>query len=245
MSRSHALPVFMSHRSGTMALAYSTRMTHRFGVPALLLIASACGTDPREPSKDTFATVIQTELAARPACILVGEPLPWSVPVTQRPDAGVWRDEEEPVYMAGPRNALVEAGLIRAAGDSVYLGDQYGRYLRRRYELTPAGREAYRAQVSTPMSGTRPGFCGGERRLVEVTRYTEPADFVGTRSTQVHYTYRIENPAPWLRHASIRRHFATGLGSDLAALEAPQEARMPLVLMSDGWAPAQRVTAPR
>lgn len=222
-----------------------SRVASRFRFPVLLLAVSACGTDPREPSNETFARVIQEDLAARPACILVGAPLPWSFPITQRPENGGWKDEEELAYTAGPRDALVEVGLIRAAGDSVYSADRYGRYVKRRYELTPAGRDAYRAQVSTPIDGVRPGFCGGERRLIEVARYTEPTDLAGMRLTEVQYTYRIENPAPWLRHAGVQKHFAVRLGRDVAALEAPQEARMSLVLMSDGWAPAQKATAPR
>lgn len=65
------------------------------------------------------------------------------------------------------------------------------------------------------------GAASGE--VVDVVRWTEPADTFGQRISQVTYTYRGVDPLP------------LGPAEERAALAKPIERTVPMMLASDGW----------
>jgi hypothetical protein len=68
-----------------------------------------------------------------------------------------------------------------------------------------------------------PAVCAAKGELVDVTRWTEPADFGGRRVSQV--TYRFKGVEP----------LSIVPDGDKARMAQPREATLPLVLESDGW----------
>lgn len=68
-----------------------------------------------------------------------------------------------------------------------------------------------------------PAVCAAKGELVDVVRWTEPADFGGRRALQV--TYRFKGVEP-LSIVPVK---------DKARMAQPREATLPLVLESDGW----------
>ncbi len=64
------------------------------------------------------------------------------------------------------------------------------------------------------------------------TSYTEPADMMGLRASQVRYRYRLEDIAPWAQSAALR----SALPRLASALDKPEgEDKAALILTSEGW----------
>lgn len=68
-----------------------------------------------------------------------------------------------------------------------------------------------------------PAVCAAKGEIVDVVRWTEPADFGGRRISQV--TYRFKGVEP----------LSIVPDKDKARMAQPREATLPLVLESDGW----------
>ena len=68
-----------------------------------------------------------------------------------------------------------------------------------------------------------PAVCAAKGELVDVVRWTEPADFGGRRVSQV--TYRFKGVEP----------LSIVPDKDKARMAQPREMTLPLVLESDGW----------
>ena len=95
-----------------------------------------------------------------------------------------------------------------------------------RYEPTAAGASHLRpvkAMTVGHTEATFAGVCGGKGELVDIVRWTEPADVLGQRVTQVTYTQKGTDPIAGLPAAGA------------AALEKVQQRTVPLMLASDGW----------
>jgi len=68
-----------------------------------------------------------------------------------------------------------------------------------------------------------PAVCAAKGELVDIVRWSEPADFGGRRVSQV--TYRFKGVEP----------LSIVPDKDKARMAEPKEATLPLVLESDGW----------
>lgn len=118
---------------------------------------------------------------------------------------------EKPARWSGSNNPFVRQPLISYAPTEK--GAPY---------LHTVERKATNAMVSVP------SFCLAKGEVVDVVRWTEPADIVGHRVSQVTYTYHGVDPIPVMPPA------------EQARMAEPKEATMPFELQSDGWRPMPR-----
>ena len=93
------------------------------------------------------------------------------------------------------------------------------------YALTDKGAPYFRSVDRKTGVGMLPfpAVCAAKGELVDVVRWTEPADFGGRRVSQV--TYRFKGVEP----------LSIVPDGDKARMAQPREATLPLVLESDGW----------
>jgi hypothetical protein len=83
------------------------------------------------------------------------------------------------------------------------------------YALSELGKAAYRENVSdNNFDGKHHGFCYGEPRVVEIINYSEPADLLGQKVSEVHFTYAVFNLASWAASDTIRYAAEQALNSD-------------------------------
>ena len=191
-------------------------------LPALLVLTSAAcgGGDARAPSEANFKPAIDAHLAANPKC--VGEPA-WMLPAELPNPEGA-----DPGYQAiiERLRTVVRLGLVSAT-------PKEGRTA---YALTEAGRRVYRTFPAGRWDPRRPvgAFCYGVAKASGVVRWTEPGNALGEVTTQVTYLGQLGTVDAWAEDAEIRRQFPY-VEQELATRTAPAEARVTLVLMSDGW----------
>lgn len=198
-------------------------MSVRTAVAALsLAFAAACGgrADPREPSEANFKPAIDAHLAENPKC--VGDPV-FMLPV-ELPDPG----GSTPGYQAiiGQLRTMVRLGLVSAAPAASGT----------RYALTDAGRQVYRTFAAGTWDPWRAvgAFCYGTAEAAGVVRWTEPSDGLGQTTTDVTYLSRLREPARWVEDPELRRQFPY-VEKELSTRTTPAEAKLTLVLGSDGW----------
>lgn len=127
-------------------------------------------------------------------------------------------------------DALVRLGLLRAEPVE---GAAWGRPLR--YELTDAGRSAYREFPAGRWDPRKAagGFCYGTSEVDSIIRYTEPAEGAGQVQTEVTDSYRLRDMAGWARDAGFLRLYPE-IERELGP-GAPRQAQAILVRASDGW----------
>jgi hypothetical protein len=75
----------------------------------------------------------------------------------------------------------------------------------KRYEPTDAGRK-YLRQVPAVL-GQSAGFCYGDKTVDSIVKWTEPVTTGPYSQSEVTYTYKIANFAPWAERPDIQREF--------------------------------------
>lgn len=98
------------------------------------------------------------------------------------------------------------------------------------YSPTEKGVPYFRAveRKATGRMVSVPSICIANGEVVDVVRWSEPADLGGRRVSQVTYTYHGVDPIPAMPR------------SEQAAMAEPKEATVPFELQSDGWRPMAR-----
>jgi hypothetical protein len=185
----------------------------------LLVLAPSCS-DPRKPSEKNFRVAIQAYLdASYPKCILMG-----SFPVDT--------PELDLSNMSPALEALKDAGVLtsreksrRTAGG--FFGEKKKTQVLSTYDLTSEGRKSY-----DPNAGKgRGGICIGKARVIDIARFTEPADFLGSRISSVTYTFAVENLPPWAHNAAVAKAFHQVEQWNNSPLQASDV----VVLTNKGW----------
>jgi hypothetical protein len=204
----------------------SGRLIAGFLTAAAALSVAACG-GAAGPDPAELRTAIDAHLAETPRCIA---DIAWRFPAELRRE---YHPTLEPDWaaMLERLDALVRLGLLQSEPVE---GAAWGRPMR--YELTEAGRPAYREFPPGKWDARKPagGFCYGTPVVDSIIRFTEPAESLGEVQTQVTYTYVVRDPAAWVRDPGLQRLYpqlARELGPDGPGVEATAI----LVKASDGW----------
>ena len=104
----------------------------------------------------------------------------------------------------------------------------------RRYSLTPEGESVARTAAAPPGRGGA-SFCYGSYRVIEVTNFTEPAEFLGRQVSSATYTYEATEIADWAGRSEILRAEYRSLARDLNSRDEPLKGEATLVLTEKGW----------
>jgi hypothetical protein len=75
----------------------------------------------------------------------------------------------------------------------------------KRYEPTDEGKK-YFQQVSVVL-GQSAGFCYGDKTVDSIVKWTDPVTMGASFQTEVTYTYKIANFAPWAQRSDVQREF--------------------------------------
>jgi hypothetical protein len=159
----------------------------------------ACN-DVKKPSDGNFRKAIGQYLEQHGrACTRIGPPFPVDVSEPeQRLQSGT----------AGQMAVLEAAGLVHssdtvAAAQGIF-GPSAPRRVKR-YEPTEEGKQ-YLQQVLGVL-GQSVGFCYGDKTIDSIVKWTEPVTMGAGSQSEVTYTYKIANLAPWAERSDVQREF--------------------------------------
>ena len=160
---------------------------------------AACN-DAKKPNDSNFRMAINQYLAKHgKACMWIGRPFPVDVSESeQKLQSG----------MSSQMAALETAGLVRSSDTVAATPGIFGPGAPRRvkrYEPTDAGRK-YLRQVPAVL-GQSAGFCYGDKTVDSIVKWTEPVTTGPYSQSEVTYTYKIANFAPWAERPDIQREF--------------------------------------
>jgi hypothetical protein len=165
------------------------------GVVALTACDSA-----KKPSDANFRKAIDQYLANR------GKSCTWvvgSFPVD------VSESEQKLQSGTASQMAVLEGtGLVRSSDTVAAAPGIFGPSTPRRvkrYEPTEEGKK-YLQQVPGAL-GQRTGFCYGDKTVDSIVKWTEPVTMGASSQTEVTYTYKISNLAPWAQRSDIQHEF--------------------------------------
>lgn len=169
-----------------------------FGAIILAFALFACS-EPKAATKENFEVVINKYLLENKdsyTCSFFGNKFPFVDEFGIRKkdfqeyiELGLFKEEKE--------EKLLKLGIF--GGDKVVKISTY--------DLTDLGKQHFKDGK----------FCFGTPKVEEIINFTEPADFMGQKVTEVNYKYKLKNLPEWYK------------------IETMKERRIVLVLMNDGW----------
>lgn len=200
---------------------------------SITVLISSCGNDPKAANKANFEKALNAHYAQMKQCVKIGSK-PNSDGIIQefRTDGGV-QGKQLPFY-----NGLVSLGLLEAAtyqkdtknfsgqvtGKADWIGYKYSD--QGKTFLRPA--ELDKGAFST---GARQ-LCYGMPQVVEIVNFTEPAEAMGAKVSNVQYTYRLVDVAPWASDSVLTNQFEW-LGERISNDSITKDDD--LVLTNNGW----------
>lgn len=165
----------------------------------IVVFLTACN-DIKKPSDGNFRKAITQYLEKHGrACTLVAHPFPIDVSESeQKLSSG----------MPGQMTVLEAAGLVHSSDTVAPTPSIFGpgapRRVRR-YQPTDAGKK-YLEQASGILGQTA-GFCYGDKTVDSIVKWTEPATMGPALQSEVTYTYKIANLAPWAERPDVQSEF--------------------------------------
>ena len=197
-------------------------------------ILSACGDDPKAANKANFEKALNAYYAQVKQCVKIGSK-PNSDGIIQefRTDGSV-QDKQLPFY-----NGLVSLGLLEAAtyqkDTKNFSGQVTGKADWVGYKFSNKG-ERFLRPVSLDKGAFSTGarqLCYGTPQVVEIINFTEPVEAMGAKVSNVQYTYRLVDVAPWANDSALTNQFewlSERVRNDSISKDDD------LVLTNNGWA---------
>ncbi len=181
-------------------------------------------------TKGNFKAAIQAQLDKNPVCISAS--VPTEVPSF---NGQLGPDKQlEPLVEVGLVNR--SQAMVRRASMDFMFGDRRPKQVPGyRYELSDLGKKYARTLPHQMLGfgGSSANFCYGNRKVVEVVRYTQPGAAMGMTISEVTYTWKLADIADWAKNPDVEKTYYTA--QFLKVADTPQQATMDLVLSNDGW----------
>jgi len=159
----------------------------------------ACN-DVKKPSDGNFRKAISQYLEKHgKACTWIGSTFPIDVSESeQKLQSGT----------SGQMAVLETAGLVHSSDTVAPTPSIFGlgtpRHVKR-YEPTEEGKK-YLQQIPGDL-GQGVGFCYGDKTVDSIVKWTEPVTMGAGSQSEVTYTYKIANLAPWAERSDVQREF--------------------------------------
>ena len=200
-------------------------------VAAVLLGALGCS-GPKDVSKANFERVIQRHYSTLRPCFTIR--IPTGGMLSRRSQKSPYQIlESDPDELKALLGEAVRVGLLtkQASTMEVATGFRSSEELPAiTYEPTVAGKQA----IKTSKIGTsRLTLCYGSYVIEDITSFTEPADFMGQRVTEVRFTYKVTNVDRWASESPLFQREFDGLAEALDGKVYAGKAA--LLLTSEGW----------
>ena len=186
-------------------------MNHSIKAILLLLGAAllpACGNDTKAANEANFERTLNAHYAQMKQCVKIGSK-PNSDGIIQefRTDGSV-QDKQLLFY-----NGLVSLGLLEAVtyqkDTKNFSGKVTGKADWVGYKFSENG-ESFLRPASLDKGAFSTGarqLCYGTPQVVEIVNFTEPAEAMGTKVSNVQYTYRLVDVAPWASDPALTSQF--------------------------------------
>lgn len=160
---------------------------------------TACN-DVKKPNDGNFRKAISQYLEKHgKACTWIGPPFPIDISEPeQRLQSGT----------AGQMAVLEAAGLVHSSDTVAATPSIFGPGAPRRvkrYEPTETGKQYL--QQAPGVLGQSAGFCYGDKTVDSIVKWTEPVTLGASSQSEVTYTYKIANLAPWAERFDVQREF--------------------------------------
>jgi hypothetical protein len=123
------------------------------------------------------------------------------------PDVGEYADQNELILADMVRAGMIQAVAIR---NPFVMGRLYG----------------LRAAAGVAKYWGKDGFCVGRPRVVEVQKWTTPADLGGAASTQISYTWRLTDVPGWARNPAF---------ANIQGMAKPADEEAEAIQTNKGW----------
>ncbi len=171
---------------------------------ATLFVLVACN-NAKSPNAANLTKAINEYLAKHgAACTIIGRQFPIDVPRLER---------REQYGIGSKLAALEQAGLVQATETTAVVHGMLDS-LRgsgpaqpvKRYELTEPGRKYFHQIPGT--FGQTDGFCYGQKSVDAIVKWTDPANTGVSSQTEVTYTYKLVDSAPWAQRPEVQQAFA-------------------------------------
>ena len=159
----------------------------------------------RKPSNANFTEAIDQYLAKHDdACSSISQTFPVDVTLIQQKER----------YGIGPKLAALEqAGLVHSTNTTAVVHGMLDALQGgtppqpvKRYELTDQGKKYYRQTPGT--FGQISSFCYGRKEVDSIVKWTEPTMMGAITQSEVTYTYKIADLAPWAKRADVQQAFS-------------------------------------
>lgn len=170
---------------------------------AALVLLSACN-NAKKPSDSNFRTAINQYLLKHgEVCTIIGREFPVDVTASER------RLQSD---VATQMAVLEQAGLVRSSNTTAVVhgmldalhGPTPPRPVKR-YELTAEGQKYF--QKTSGIFGQTTSFCYGDKTVDSIVKWTEPVTMGAATQTEVTYTYKIADLAPWAERPDVQHEF--------------------------------------
>ena len=211
-----------------------TNLTKAILILSGAALLSACGNDSKAANNANFEKALNAYYAQMKQCVKIGSK-PNSDGIIQefRTDGSV-QDEQLPFY-----NGLASLGLLEAViyqkDTKNFSGQVTGKADWVGYKFSNKG-ESFLRPSSLEKGAFRTGarqLCYGTPQVVEIVNFTEPAEAMGAKVSNVQYTYRLVDVAPWASDPALTNQFewlTERISSDSITKDDD------LVLTDNGWA---------
>jgi hypothetical protein len=196
---------------------------------ASMLVLTACNS-AKKPSDANFRKAINQYLAKHgEACTMIGREFP--VDVTES-------EQRLQSDTASQMAVLEQTGLVRSSNATAVVHEMLDALHGptppqpvKRYELTAEGQKYF--QKTPGIFGQTTSFCYGEKTVDSIVRWTEPSTMGAVTQTEVTYTYKIVDLAPWAKRSDVQREFGD-VRATVSGISKSNEI-IGLQLTNQGW----------
>ncbi|MDO5576332.1 MAG: hypothetical protein Q4F84_04580 [Fibrobacter sp.] len=185
-----------------------------------ILFITSCSNE-KKASKATFTKSLNTYFSKRPP-VLTSSSIDFP---------GVMQPEKKYGSNKKSVEALVGVKLVEFKGDTTIREG-----VTKKYDVSNFGKKFF---IEFSMMGllgkyNYQGFVFAKETVAEIVSYTEPADLMGKKVSEVKFKSKITNVENWAKDASIQENFES-IKKYLSPDYAEQIKSAVFILTSDGW----------
>lgn len=207
-------------------------------------VALAGCSDPKAASEGNFEAAINGWIANDPPCLTIPRSMVTPAEATEdtfpryvdaTPGRSAIAEKNRQTQLAA-FDALVDAGLMTVENRTIRvrhgLFDDQRDLPVRAYSLSEEGRSAISVNSErTTLIRASERFCYGVPTVADIVQFTEPADAMGFKASQVTYRYQLRDLPSWASNEKMLAAFPQLVRDTAESLEG----RTAVVLTNDGW----------
>jgi hypothetical protein len=173
------------------------------GLVACLLALTACNS-AKKPSDSNFRKAINQYLEKHgEACTMIGRQFPVDVTESEQRLQSDTATQMAVLEQAGLVHSSNTTAVVHGMLDALH-GPTPPQAVRR-YDLTVEGQKYF--QKTPGIFGQTTSFCYGDKTVDTIVKWTEPVTGGPSSQTEVTYTYKIADLAPWAERSDVQREF--------------------------------------